>query len=94
MLPTAVIFCHASQLSKPGSESIAHKTTIGTVAVYGFFAISGYLIAGSATPNVYGWLSRVAVPQKIIPAFSIRLIVVAFVFGLVAGDYGEGCGRY
>src|ERR1035441_5226541 len=40
VLATAVIFSHASQLSKPGSESIADKTTIGTVAVYGFFAIS------------------------------------------------------
>ncbi len=88
VLATAVIFSHASQLSKPGSENIADKTTIGTVAVYGFFAISGYLIAGSAarTKSVRYLWQRIL---RILPAFWICLIVIAFAFGLVAWFHGD-----
>jgi len=68
---------------KPGSESIIHKTTIGTVSVYGFFATSGYLIAGSAsrnTPFQHLWQCFL----RIFPAFWVCLIVTAFLFGPIA----------
>ncbi len=47
MLAVAVIFSHALTLGAIGSESLIRKTTLGTIAVYGFFGISGFLIAGA-----------------------------------------------
>ena len=65
-----------------GSESIFGKTTLGTMAVYGFFGISGFLIAGSAVhndPGNYFWRRFL----RIFPGFWVCLLVTAFFFGLV-----------
>jgi peptidoglycan/LPS O-acetylase OafA/YrhL len=83
ILALAVVFSHSITLGMFGSESVLGKTTLGTVAVFGFFGISGYLIAGSATRNNVGrylWQRFL----RIFPAFWVCLIVTAFVFGTIA----------
>jgi peptidoglycan/LPS O-acetylase OafA/YrhL len=79
---TMVIFSHAIGIGLFGRDWIGDRTTIGTVAVYGFFAISGFLIAGSAERNRTGrylWQRCL----RILPAFWVCLIVTAFVIGFV-----------
>ena len=83
VLALAVVFSHSITLGLFGSEWILGKTTLGTVAVYGFFGISGYLIAGSASRNNAGrylWQRFL----RIFPAFWICLLVTAFLFGTIA----------
>jgi peptidoglycan/LPS O-acetylase OafA/YrhL len=60
-----------------------NRMPLGTLAVYGFFAISGYLIAGSALnhgPVRYLWQRFL----RIFPAYWVCLILTAFVFGVIA----------
>jgi peptidoglycan/LPS O-acetylase OafA/YrhL len=83
VLALAVVFSHALSLGNFGSEVILGKTTLGTMAVYGFFGISGFLIAGSATRNHVGrylWQRFL----RIFPAFWVCLLLTAFGFGLIA----------
>ena len=83
ILALAVVFSHSITLGLFGSEWILGRTTLGTVAVYGFFGISGYLIAGSAGRNNTGrylWQRFL----RIFPAFWVCLIVTAFLFGTIA----------
>ena len=82
ILALAVLFSHSITLGLFGSESILGKTTLGTVAVFGFFGISGFLVAGSAARNNVGrylWQRFL----RIFPAFWICLLVTAFVFGTI-----------
>ncbi len=60
-----------------------HGVASGTLAVFGFFAISGYLIARSADRNNAGrylWQRFL----RIFPAFWACLLMTAFVFGPIA----------
>jgi peptidoglycan/LPS O-acetylase OafA/YrhL len=88
VLAMLVIVSHAITLGGFGSEDILNKTTLGTLAVYGFFGISGYLIAGSAAHNRVGrylWQRFL----RIVPAFWACLIITAAVFGPIAWLYGR-----
>jgi peptidoglycan/LPS O-acetylase OafA/YrhL len=81
-LAVAVVFSHALTIGGFGSETVLGKTTLGTMAVYGFFGISGFLIAGSASRNHVGrylWQRFL----RIFPAFWVCLIVTGFVFGAI-----------
>jgi peptidoglycan/LPS O-acetylase OafA/YrhL len=81
-LAIAVIFSHAITIGGFGSEDVLGKTTLGTVAVYGFFGLSGFLIAGSASRNHVGrylWQRFL----RIFPAFWVCLIVIGFFFGVI-----------
>jgi len=83
VLAVLVIVGHAVNLNRPWTpwETFNH-TTIATIAVYGFFGISGYLIAGSAVRNTAGrflWQRFL----RIFPAFWVCLAVTAVVFGFV-----------
>jgi peptidoglycan/LPS O-acetylase OafA/YrhL len=82
VLALAVVFSHSLTIGAFGSETILGKTTLGTMAVYGFFGLSGYLIAGSAARNHVGrylWQRFL----RIFPAFWICLIVTGFLFGTI-----------
>ena len=82
VLAGVVLLSHAYAVGGFGNEGILHHTTAGTVAVYGFFGISGYLIAGSATAHSAGrylWQRFL----RILPAFWVSLIVVSFGFALI-----------
>ena len=84
VLALGVVYSHASELGWFGWRNvIINGTSLGTIAVYGFFGISGYLIAGSALRNGVGryvW-QRVL---RILPGFWICLLVTAFLFGAIA----------
>jgi peptidoglycan/LPS O-acetylase OafA/YrhL len=78
-----VIISHSVTFGLFDNWDTFNGITLGTIAVYGFFGISGYLIAGSAIrngPGRYLW-QRVL---RILPAFWICLIVTAFGIGAVA----------
>ena len=69
-----------------GPTNEINGTDVAQIAVYGFFGISGYLIAGSAVRNDAGrylWQRFL----RIFPAFWVCLILTAFVFGVVAWLY-------
>jgi peptidoglycan/LPS O-acetylase OafA/YrhL len=88
VLALAVVFSHAITIGSFGSEVILGKTTLGTVAVYGFFGLSGYLIAGSASRNRVGrflWQRFL----RIFPAFWVCLIMIAFFFGAIVWNHAN-----
>src|SRR5450631_493848 len=72
---------------------LLNHTTIGIVAVYGFFGISGFLIAGSASRNGVGrylWQRCL----RILPGFWVCLAVTAFGFGILATIHGVSNGHH
>ena len=79
-----VIFSHAITLGGFGSEwLIGGRITIGLPTLYGFFCLSGFLIAGSATRNHVGrylWQRFL----RIMPAYWLCLVITAFIIGAVA----------
>lgn len=91
-LAVMVLVSHAWGIGYFGNEGVLHGTTFGTVAVYGFFGISGFLIAASAEHNRAGrylWQRFL----RIIPAFWVTLILTAFGFSLI-GWLLEGHGAH
>lgn len=90
VLALLVIFSHTIPIGGFGNEVIIGNLTLGDLSVDGFFAISGYLICGSAYRHTsrygrwrglakYFW-DRVL---RIFPAFWTCLIVTASIFGVV-----------
>jgi peptidoglycan/LPS O-acetylase OafA/YrhL len=79
-----VVYSHASELGWLGLHDVAvNDTPLSTIAVYGFFGISGYLIAGSAMRNGVGrylWQRFL----RIFPAFWVCTVVTGFAFGALA----------
>ncbi|MGD0881940.1 MAG: acyltransferase [Acidimicrobiales bacterium] len=92
VLASAVVFSHSITLGGYGDEFILDYTTVGTIAVFCFFGVSGYLIAGSAEANKFGrflWHRFL----RIFPAFWICLVIVAFGFGSIGWIHGNhACG--
>jgi len=84
VLAFCVVYSHASAIAWLGYRNVdVNGTELATIAVYGFFGISGYLIAGSATRNSVGrylWQRFL----RIFPAFWVCLVVTAFAFGAIA----------
>ena len=65
---------------------LMNQTSVGNMAVYGFFAISGFLIASSALRNSFGrflWQRFL----RIFPGYWVCLGVTAFLFGTVAWEH-------
>lgn len=92
---TMVIAAHAVSAGGFGTGVIHGRLTLGTVGVFGFFAISGYLVAQSASRNSVGrylWQRFL----RIFPGFWVCLIVTAFLFGAVGWfevpRHPMGCG--
>ncbi|NYG07381.1 peptidoglycan/LPS O-acetylase OafA/YrhL [Phycicoccus badiiscoriae] len=83
LLAGLVLVDHTYFLSGHGDGPLVGGRDMGTWAVYGFFAISGYLITGSRVANPWGrfLLKRVA---RIFPGFLACNVVVAFVLGPIA----------
>jgi peptidoglycan/LPS O-acetylase OafA/YrhL len=86
VLALIVVVSHAAAIGGYMIPTEINGTDIAQIAVYGFFGISGYLIAGSASRNHAGrylWQRFL----RIFPAFWVCLIVTAFFFGVVAWLY-------
>ncbi len=82
VLALLVVYDHAYGLGGFGSLWTLNGNSIGTLAVYGFFGISGFLIVGSATRNGawrYLWQRFL----RIFPGFWVCLILTALVFGVL-----------
>ena len=82
VLASMVLLSHAYSIGRFGGEGIFNRTSPATVAVYGFFGISGYLIAGSATRHHAGrylWQRFL----RIFPGFWVALLVTSLGFGLI-----------
>lgn len=79
LLAYTVLVAHGFPLSGLGEGPVVGGDNAGGWAVFGFFAISGYLITGSRLGNDVGTyvVHRVA---RIFPAFLVCLIATAFVF--------------
>jgi peptidoglycan/LPS O-acetylase OafA/YrhL len=96
-LATVVILSHSIAFRR-GVEFWNSKSDLGTMAVFGFFGISGYLIAGSALRNHVGrylWQRFL----RIFPAFWICLFVTAFLFAYLGWlhsrpHYSDMCGLH
>lgn len=81
VLAAAVIIGHSWPL---GGYVASHWERMADVAVSGFFALSGYLIAASRMRSDFGpYLSKRA--RRIFPGFWMSLAVVAFVIAPLAG---------
>ena len=78
-----VLVAHGWYISGKGIGPQINGENLGGWAVFGFFAISGYLITGSRAKNGVGTylVHRVA---RIFPAFLVCLVVTAFVFAPIA----------
>jgi peptidoglycan/LPS O-acetylase OafA/YrhL len=89
VLATAVIVSHASPLGGFGHDPSIAGQALGTWAVMGFFAISGYLIASSRSHTGIGqfFFRRVL---RIYPGFVVCLLAVAFVFAPLSIVFGTG----
>ncbi len=92
VLAAMVVFSHSITLGGYGVEYVLHWTTLGTLAVFCFFGISGYLIARSAEGHAFGrfvWHRAL----RILPAFWVCLVVVAFGFAWLGWLHSDhACG--
>ncbi len=83
VLAFIVVISHAIALGNVHVQNGVNQSSFGQLAVYGFFGISGYLIAGSVLRNSVGryiWQRFL----RILPGFWFCLIVTAFGIGFVA----------
>lgn len=89
-LAACVIISHSSIVAGFGYPPALAGTDLGMFAVAGFFAISGYLIAGSrlATASLPRFLFKRAL--RIYPAFLVVLVVTAVIFAPVSALLGGG----
>lgn len=82
ILALSVVLSHVIELGGFRIPNGLNRTAFGQIAVYGFFGISGYLIAGSALRNHF-WRYLWQRFLRIFPAFWACLVITAFVIGLL-----------
>jgi peptidoglycan/LPS O-acetylase OafA/YrhL len=81
-----VIVSHGITLGGFGNEWVLGRTTLALPTLYGFFCLSGFLIAGSATKNRvprYLWQRFL----RIMPGYWVCLLVTAFIIGALAWSH-------
>lgn len=83
LLAGTVLLGHSLVLGGSGSDDIAGRTTFASVAVYGFFAISGFLLAGSVRRESARAYLRARF-LRIFPGFWLVLILTACVIAPTA----------
>lgn len=101
-LAVLVIFSHTFPIGGFGNERILGNQTLGDISVDAFFAISGFLICGSAMRHTTRFGLRRGLAKyfwdrvlRIFPAFWICLIVTATVFGAIGWwSANRGVGDY
>lgn len=86
---SAVIVSHAKPLGGFGHDPAIARQTVGTWAVMGFFAISGYLIASSRMhTRLPEFFARRVL--RIYPGFVACLLATALVFAPISVAIGSG----
>ena len=91
VLAVTVVFSHSLTLGGQRGAITAEdvlNTSPGQVAVFGFFGISGFLIARSAERNHFGrylWQRFL----RIFPGYWVCLLVTGFVIGAIAWGHGQ-----
>jgi peptidoglycan/LPS O-acetylase OafA/YrhL len=89
-LASLVLFAHGFYISGAGVGPHVDGENLGGWAVFGFFAVSGYLITASRWANPLGTylVHRIA---RIFPAFLVCLLVMVLVFAPIsyAGLHGS-----
>lgn len=88
VLALVVLISHAYFLGGFGDENIAHVSTPGTLAVYGFFAMSGFLVTASAARSGTADYLRKRI-LRIYPGFWAALAVTAAVIAPLAVRFQE-----
>jgi peptidoglycan/LPS O-acetylase OafA/YrhL len=93
MFALMVIVSHTWPIGGYGPDPRIAGEKLGTWAVAGFFAISGYLIANSRR---HGTMNTFLVRRvlRIYPGFLVCLVVVAFAFAPVSAAIGPGSVRW
>lgn len=93
---TAVLVSHAWPIAlgretpEPFSKLLGHS--LGTMAVYVFFGISGYLIAASYARNPDPWAFLAARGLRLFPGLCVSLLLVAFVMAPLVAAFSPGVG--
>lgn len=83
LLAFAVLVDHCFMLGGFGGLSIGNRTGVGGLAVLGFFALSGFLVAGSMeSSTALGYLRKRTL--RIYPGFLVALVVTAFVIAPIS----------
>jgi peptidoglycan/LPS O-acetylase OafA/YrhL len=89
ILASMVIFAHCPELldgtraREPITRIFHNGLTFGSLAVDGFFLLSGYLIAGSWMSDPRGYFRKRVL--RIYPAFIACSVILAFIVGPLAG---------
>jgi peptidoglycan/LPS O-acetylase OafA/YrhL len=89
VLAFLVILSHSWPLSGFGPDPMLGGATIGSLAVGGFFAISGFLVTGSRlrlSAGAYGWRRFL----RIFPGLWVCLLVAAFILAPAVGALRGG----
>ena len=93
LLATAVVYSHAHLMGgyeEAGFSLLCKGQAIaGTVAVIGFFGISGYLVAQSFSARGDGWQFVKARLLRILPGFYFALVVTAYVLAPLIGRFNR-----
>ncbi|MFF0155398.1 acyltransferase family protein [Micromonospora sp. NPDC005203] len=88
-----VIVAHAGPLgfgqSNVGAATFGRQSDLGTLCLYGFFLISGYLITDSALRSTLRQYIRARL-LRVFPGLWACLLVTAFVFAPLAALYENG----
>ncbi|MEU8329215.1 acyltransferase [Micromonospora sp. NPDC048839] len=88
-----VIVAHAGPLgfgqSNVGAATFGRQSDLGTLCLYGFFLISGYLITDSALRSTLRQYVRARL-LRVFPGLWACLLVTAFVFAPLAALYENG----
>lgn len=89
VLAASVLFAHGYYIAGAGEGPHIDGDNVGGWAVFGFFAVSGYLITASRWSNTLGvyLVHRVA---RIFPAFLVCLVVMVAVFGPIGYRHVHG----
>jgi len=89
VLASTVLLSHSAGLAGDNNwVGFANGTSAAQIALYGFFALSGYLIAQSASrsgPLVFLWKRML----RIFPGLIGCLLMTAFVFGIIYWFHGH-----
>lgn len=89
LLALAVLLSHSWPLSGAGPDPQLGGVSLGGYAVYGFFALSGYVVTGSRLRHdLTGFLVRRE--ARIFPGLWASLVVVALVLAPIAAWAGAG----